>query len=146
MELFMCFLAIAAGMTMSVQAGINSQLQIHWAQSPILAAFISFIVGLVGLVILLLATRTPIPPLPEKLTLWHWSGGLLGAFFVTVTVFVAPRLGATTMVALFLAGQVGISLFLDHFGVLGYAQKSLSWQRLFGAMLVAGGVFMIRKF
>ena len=144
--LFLSFLTILAGATMSVQAGINAQLQSHWAQSPILAALVSFAVGTLGLLFCVLITRTPIPPLPGKIVPWHWMGGFLGAYLVTVTVLAAPRLGAATMIALVLAGQIGISLVLDHFGLLGYAQKSLSWQRLLGAVFLGIGVFLIRRF
>ena len=139
-------LTILSGATLGVQAGINSQLQLAWAKSPILAAFISFAVGTLGLLVYLLASRTPIPPLPDKFIPWQWIGGLLGAVLVSVTVYVAPRLGAATMIGLILAGQIGASLVLDHFGLLGYAQKVITWQRLLGAFLVGIGVFLIRRF
>ena len=139
-------ITILAGSTLGVQAGINSQLQLAWAKSPVLAALISFAVGTLGLLIYVLATRTPIPALPDKFVPWHWIGGLLGAFLVSVTVYVAPRLGAATMIGLILAGQIGASLVLDHFGLLGYAPKVITWQRLLGAVLVGGGVFLIRRF
>lgn len=139
-------MTILAGSTMGVQAGINSQLQIGWAGNPVLAAFISFAVGTLGLLVYLLAMRVPVPPLPDRIVPWHWVGGLLGAFLVSVTVYVAPRLGAATMIALILAGQIGASLVLDHFGLLGYAQKAITWQRLLGALLVGVGVFIIRRF
>jgi transporter family-2 protein len=142
----LCLLAVTGGATMSVQAGINVQLQQHWAGSPVLAAAVSFAVGTLALLVYVLVMRIPIPPLPAKITPWHWAGGFLGAYLVSVTVYVAPRLGATTMVALVLAGQVGVSLLLDHFGLVGYAQKAVTWQRLVGVALVAGGVFLIRRF
>ncbi len=147
MDMFiLCLLAITGGATLSVQAGINVQLQQHWAGSPVLAAMVSFTVGALALFVYVLAMRVPIPPLPSKITPWHWMGGLLGAYLVSVTVYVAPRLGATTMIALVLAGQVGVSLVLDHFGLVGYAQKAVTWQRLAGVLLVAAGVFLIRRF
>ena len=139
-------MTILAGSTLGVQAGINSQLQLAWAKSPVLADFISFAVGTLGLLVYLLVMRVPLPALPDKIVPWHWVGGLLGAFLVSVTVYVAPRLGAATMIALILAGQIGVSLVLDHFGLLGYAQKLISWQRLLGAVLVGVGVFLIRRF
>ena len=123
---WLCIMTILAGSTLGVQAGINSQLQLNWAQSPVLAAFVSFLVGTLGLLVYLVAMRVPVPPLPAKIVPWHWVGGLLGAFLVSVTVYVAPRLGAATMIALILAGQIGTSLALDHFGLLGYAQKAIT--------------------
>ncbi len=139
-------MTILAGSTLGIQAGINSQLQIAWAKSPILAALVSFCVGTLGLLVYVLASRTPLPPLPDKFVPWHWIGGLLGAFIVSVTVYAAPRLSAATMIGLILAGQIGASLILDHFGLLGYAQKAITWQRFLGASLVGVGVFLIRRF
>ena len=104
---FLYILTILAGATLAVQAGINSQLQLAWAKSPVLAAFVSFAVGALGLLVYVLASRVPLPPLPEKIVPWHWIGGLLGAVLVTVMVYVAPRLGANTMIGLILAVQIG---------------------------------------
>ena len=139
-------LTILAGATLSVQAGINAQLDLHWAHSPILAALVSFLVGTLGLLLCLLVTRTPVPPFSGRIVPWHWSGGLYGAFLVTITVVAAQRLGATTMIALVLAGQIGSSLVLDHFGFVGYAQKPMSRRRLLGALLLGLGVLLIKIF
>ena len=45
-----------------------------------------------------------------------WPFILLGAFLVASTVVLAPRLGAASMIALIVAGQMAASLVLDHFG------------------------------
>ena len=50
------------------------------------------------------------------------------------------------MIGLILAGQIGSGLVLDHFGLLGYTQKLINWQRVLGAVLVGVGVFLIRRF
>ena len=75
---------------------------------------------------------------------WHWTGGLLGATFVTSAVVLAPRLGAATLVAAVVAGQMVGSLLLDHYGVVGYPQHSLSIERVTGGMLVMTGVALIQ--
>lgn len=138
-------LVILAGAGTSIQAGVNAQLQVHWARSPLLASCVSFAVGTLGLASLVLFTGTPIPALPETIVPWHWTGGFLGAFLVTITVIAAPRLGAATMIALILTGQISASLVLDHFGALGYAQKDINLQRLAGVALLGLGVYLIRK-
>lgn len=146
-SLIICLITILAGSTLSLQAGINSQLQLHWAKNPVFTALISFAVGTLALLVYVLAARIPFPAaLPDRFIPWHWVGGFLGAFLVTVTVYVAPRLGAATMIGLILAGQIGMSLLLDHFGLVGYAQKAVTWQRFLGALLVGVGVFLIRRF
>jgi transporter family-2 protein len=58
-------LGLAAGLGLTVQVGMNSQLR-RVLQSANTAALISFLVGTIGLMALLLATRSP---LPERATL-----------------------------------------------------------------------------
>ena len=74
-------LALAAGVCLPTQAGINSRLNL-WTQSPILAAAISFAVGTLALIIYALILRIPIPSYSNmgQQPWWVWSGGLLGAF------------------------------------------------------------------
>ena len=148
MEIVYILLAIAAGITAPVQAGINSQLQGAWAQTPVLASLVSFLVGSLALVAYVMASRSPLPPLAAmgQASWWHWSGGLLGAFFVTMTIFLAYKLGGTTMFSLLVAGQLAASLAMDHYGLLGYPVHPVNWQRLAGVLLVVAGVFLVRRF
>lgn len=148
MDILYILLAVAAGATAPTQAGINAQLQGTWAQTPAFASLVSFLVGTVALVVYLLVTRTPAPGMAGMGTvpLWQWSGGLLGAFFVTMTVLLAYKLGATTMFSLLVAGQLSASLVLEHNGLLGYPVHAVSWQRLLGVALVVAGVVLVRRF
>ena len=146
--LLFILLALVAGLTIPTQAGINAQLTSYWARSPVLAATVSFFVGTVGLIIYVFLTRIPLPPLTDidRSPWWIWIGGLLGAFFVSTTIFLAPKIGATTMTALILAGQMSASLYLDHFGFLGYPEHAASPGRIAGVLLIVGGVAMVRIF
>ncbi|GFM32362.1 DMT family transporter [Desulfovibrio subterraneus] len=145
--LFLIGLALLAGATLPTQAGINAQLQLHWAKHPALASLVSFSVGTAALVAYCVAARVPFPSLAGSTTQWwHWIGGLLGAVFVTVVTFLAPRLGAATMVGLVIAGQMIASVSLDHFGLLGYAERPLSMMRFVGVALLVCGVVLIRRF
>jgi transporter family-2 protein len=144
---FYLLLALVAGAMMPTQAAINNKLA-GYVASPISAAFISFIVGTVGLLVYVLATGTPLsnllnikdaPPIA-------WIGGLLGAFFVTCTVILAPRIGVAMTFSLIVAGQMLITLVLDHFGFLGLPVKEISLARLGGILLITAGVVIIRRF
>ncbi len=147
MNLFWIALALLAGATLPTQAGINAQLQLHWARHPALASLVSFTVGTLALVGYCVAARVPFPSLAGTTTQWwHWVGGLLGAVFVTVVTFLAPRLGAATMVGLVVAGQMIASVGLDHFGALGYAERPVTLMRLAGIAMLVGGVVLIRRF
>jgi len=140
-------LGLVAGFTLPTQAGINAQLNL-WSRSPILAAAISFAVGTAALVIYALILRIPLPA-GESITRqpwWVWTGGLIGAFFVASTIVLAPRLGAVSMVAVIVAGQMLASLVLDHFGLIGYSVHPVTLLRLIGVLLLVAGVVLIRYF
>ena len=77
---------------------------------------------------------------------YYGSGGLIGAFFVTVSIVAAPRLGAATMMALFVTGQMIAGLVMDHYAMMGYAHAPATPMRILGAVLLVAGVVLIRGF
>ena len=144
---FYLIVALCAGAMMPVQAGINAQLA-RWVGHPVTAALVSFTVGTVTLLAYCLVLR---PSLPAWGTLagspwWVWVGGLLGAFFVAVAAAFAPKLGAGVFVSLTIAGQMLVSLALDHYGMIGFAARAVNGWRLLGAVLIISGVVLIRRF
>jgi transporter family-2 protein len=48
--------------------------------------------------------------------------------------------------ALLIAGQMAVSLVMDHYGLLGVAPQPISLWRILGAVLLFVGVVLIRKF
>ena len=139
-------LAIAAGVILPVQAGVNAQLRTALG-SPVAAALISFLVGTAGLATAALLLRMPLPLARawEQTTPWQWTGGLIGAVYVLAAVVLAPKLGAGTLVAAVVAGQMVTSLLLDHYGLIGFSAHSLSLVRVLGAALVIAGVILIQR-
>jgi len=139
-------LAILAGALLPVQTGINLQLRGVFGQ-PIVAALVSFIVGTSGLALLVTALRAPMP-LGEacaRSAWWNWIGGLLGAVYIVAAIVLAPRLGAATLVAALVAGQMVASLLIDHFGWVGFAIHPVNPLRILGAALVVGGVVLVQR-
>ena len=138
-------LALAAGAVLPVQAGINSHLKI-FAGSPLLAAFISFLVGTIALFGLSVVMRVPWPTISvlAQAPWWAWLGGFLGAFLVFMTIVLSQNLGAAVMVALIITGQMITSLILDHYGLIGFARHPINPTRVLGTILLLAGVFLIR--
>ena len=146
-SIFYLLLAVLAGAMMPTQAATNNKMAVV-VDSPILAAFISFVVGTVAVFVYVLASGTPLgsiaavkdaPPIA-------WIGGFLGAFFVTAAVMLVPRLGPAMTFSLMIAGQMIVSLLIDHFGLLGVPIKEVSIARIAGVLLITGGVILIRRF
>jgi transporter family-2 protein len=140
-------LALAAGAMMPTQAAINNQLA-GYVSSPINAALISFAVGTIGLVVYALLSGVPLTDIASirNAPAIAWIGGLLGAFFVASAVILVPRLGVAMTFSLLIAGQMLVTLVIDHFGFLGVPIRSVSLARLAGVVLITGGVVLIRKF
>ena len=138
-------MALVAGATVPTQAGINAKLNIYTG-SPIAASIVSFITGTATLIIFAVVTKVPVPALSSftGAPWWIWTGGILGAFYVASCVILANKVGAVSMLALILAGQMITSLVLDHYGLAGYQVQPVSLMKIIGIMLIIAGVFFIR--
>src|SRR6478752_84686 len=106
--------ALLAGALLPTQAGVNLQLRVMLGH-PLAATLVSFVVGTLALAAVVAALRVPLPIGAgwSRSEWWHWVGGLLGAVYILATIVVAPRLGAATLVAALVAGQMLASLALD---------------------------------
>jgi bacterial/archaeal transporter family-2 protein len=135
-----------AGALIATQAGVNSQLA-RAAGHPVFAATISFVVGTAALLLCSLALRGSWTGGAALATMpwWIWSGGLLGAVFVVTTAWLAPVLGAATLLSVAIAGQVTFALVLDHYGLVGFPHRPMSPGRVAGVVLLMAGVMVIRR-
>ena len=140
-------LAFVAGAVIPFQAGANAQLA-HWLHSPFRAAFANFLIGTIALLLLAVVVVRQYPSAHRLADApwWVWVGGLLGAFYVAGAIVTAPKLGAATLIALVVAGQTVASLFVDQFGLFGFAERHISPGRIAGMLLVLGGVTLVRVF
>jgi transporter family-2 protein len=137
-------LVLAAGSMMAVQPPTNAFLA-RASGSVMLAALISFLVGTAALAALtLIGPRPALAPLRD-VPGYAWAGGLYGAFFVTVATYAAPRLGVASMLTLAIAGQMIAALIVDHYGALGLDRTPVTPGRIAGALLVIGGVLLVRR-
>ncbi|WP_114951911.1 DMT family transporter [Sphingosinicella terrae] len=138
-------LAVIAGALMAIQAPTNAMLS-RPLDSPITAAFLSFLVGTValGLLAWLLPSR-PDAAGVRALPWYVWLGGLYGAFFVAMAAFGAPKVGVGVLLTAVVAGQLGMAVLLDHYGLLGLDRNPINLQRVAGLLLVLGGVVLVRR-
>lgn len=146
-QLIYIIFAVLAGTVLPLQAGLNIQLG-KSVQQPIFAAFASFLVGTIGLLIYLLILKFDFNTIAQSKTVspMLWFAGLLGAFYVAVVIIMAPKLGTALTFSLIVAGQMGVSLVFDHYGLLGLPIKHINFQRLLGIAFLITGVLLIRKY
>lgn len=137
-------LMFLAGAAVAVQPSINSRL----AQrvGALESSAISFAVGTIALlVVVILSGRASLRGIGDA-HWWEFTGGLLGAFFVTTTIIVVPRIGTTSTMAATICAQLISGLILDHFGLFGFRTVPLDGKRMFGALLLlAGASFVFRR-
>jgi transporter family-2 protein len=147
MAAFLLPLALLAGAMLPIQFSINAQLR-NAVGGPVLAAAISFVVGMLCLFLVYAISRQPVPRWTKvsEAPWWVWIGGALGATYVLLSIVLVPRIGAATTIAFIVAGQMAVAVVLDHFGWLHVPEHRLSVLRVVGAGLVIGGVAMIQRF
>jgi bacterial/archaeal transporter family-2 protein len=138
-------LAISAGVSLVVQQALNANLR-SALNSAVWSGFVSYLVGVICMALLAFALRDPVPSVSvaARIPWWAWSGGLFGAVFIALAIFLIPKLGAATFIALLVAGQMFCSLAIDHFGLLGIPVHPASLIRLAGAAFLITGVVLIR--
>ena len=87
-------------------------------------------------------------PFHQQVLLHAFPGGRGAAaclaIFIALAIFLIPKLGAATFIALLVAGQMLCSLAFDHFGLLGIPVHPASLVRLAGAAFLILGVVLIR--
>lgn len=140
-------LVVFAGFSVSLQQVLNASLRVQ-INSPWWAGFVSYFVGMVAMLAaaaLIPGPRLSLSGLNASAGSWFaWTGGFFGAIFITIVILTVPRLGAATVLALVVVGQMVGSLMFDHFGLFGVPQHSMSLVRLAGAGCLILGVILIR--
>lgn len=135
------FLMFFAGAAVAVQPSINSRL----AQrvGALESSAISFAVGTaVLLVMVLVGGRGSLRAIGDA-RWWELSGGLLGAFFVTMTIIIVPRIGTTSAMAATIFAQLSTGLLLDHFGLFGLRTVPIDGRRMLGTFLLLAGASLV---
>ena len=142
------FMAVVllAGAVLPIQVGLNHKMG-RAVDGAEYASFISFVVGAVALLFYLMIIRQDLGTITQSLTQpWYvWLAGILGAFYVTTVIILAPRLGIALTFGLIVTGQMVLSLILDHFGLLGMQVKPFNWMKFLGVMCLIAGVIILRK-
>jgi transporter family-2 protein len=140
----LALLAVAAGVSVVVQQALNADLRLSLGSAS-WAAFISYVVGSLTLAVVLFAMREPlVSAAVAKSSAWSWTGGVFGTIYIVVSILLLPHLGAATVVALLVTGQMLGSLVFDHYGLFGLTPHPFDLFRLTGAALLIAGVVLVR--
>jgi len=138
------FLMFCGGIAIAIQPSINGRLA---AKIGIIeSSCISFAIGALALLGgALLAGKGSFRGLADA-PWWTLTGGLLGAFFVTMTIIAVPRIGTTSAMAAVIGAQLATGILLDHLGLFGFRTIPLDGRRAAGVLLLmAGAALIFRK-
>lgn len=139
--------ALAAGLAVAIQTGVNAQLRLT-IQNPTLTALISFLTGTFVLFMYVMLTsyqQLPTAATLYKISWWKYLGGIMGAFYITTVVIIAPKIGAANTLGFIVAGQLISAVIFDHFGLIGFVVRQITFLRVLGVIFLVLGVYLIRK-
>ena len=139
-------IGLAVGVCFGLQVVVNGQLT-GVLGSALHAALISFAVGFAVLVVLVVVTRSSlrirVPAGERKNPWWMWTGGILGALYVSGVAFLAPIIGSAATVVVIQLGLLTGSMAVDHFGLLSAPKKSVRPLQVIGLIFMGVGVVVM---
>ncbi|CAO3570389.1 unnamed protein product [Mortierella alpina] len=146
---FCALLCVIGGVAAASQGAINANLGRYTGQG--LSSTVVFCMGAVASCIYFLIEVRGRPPanlslMVTKAPWWAWTGGVLGACFVIITILSVPRLGSGTTTAIIISSKLVFSCIIDHFGLFGIPHRKYTIWRLLATVGLIGCVAVIAKF
>jgi len=136
-------LTAATGGLVAMQAPINGGLGRSIGTWQ--AAFLSFAIGTGALALIAALAKGGLGQIAQvRGVSWvYLTGGLLGAIYITSVIVTVSALGAGGVVAATIAGQLAISVVVDHFGLLDVERQPVTAVKLAGLALLAAGTYLV---
>jgi thiamine biosynthesis protein ThiS len=168
MDALLLLLAFGAGIAAATQILVNGALGEERGVPEALLVSVTVTYGSAVLLMLMrfivmgdLNLDTPVRPLLYLLPLaaiallaflglmgglpwYYFLGGLAGALIVATVALTGPRVGIATTSAAVIAGQMVGAILFDHLGLLDQAKDPIDALKVMGALLIVGGVVLVR--
>jgi bacterial/archaeal transporter family-2 protein len=128
-----------------VQAAVNAALgrRIGVVETAFLSAVVSMVI--LGVVVLALRGGTGGLGSLGAAPVWMWTGGVLGSIALTSLSYAPARIGVFAALACFLAGQLGLALLIDAYGLLEVERTPITPHRIVGLLFVAFGAALVLR-
>ena len=146
-NVILLILAVLVGMVIPVQIGLNSILDTQ-LKNPFFSSFLVFLVGAGGILLSALLAPQPIPSssLIKGSHWWSYLGGLLGAVYILSLIILSQYINIGLLSILALAGQLLMSVVVDHYGWFGSEVNPINGMKILGLLCIGLGVYLLSKF
>ena len=141
-------LMFAAGFGIPMMANLNAGLNVRLS-SPFAAVVVLTLVTFATSSIVLLMTHgvAALPKANDFKTIppIYFLGGVLFVFYITSITWAAPKIGLGNAIFVVLLGQLTSATVIDHFGLFGAIQSSITPKRILGLAVMVIGIILARK-
>lgn len=143
MKLIIALLALVGGSAVAVQSQINALLskKVGLLES----ATVSFMVGALALFFVAFffgkGNLLNVFTVPK----WQLIGGLLGAFFIVISIFSVNLIGVAATFMAVIMGQILVGAIIDHFGLFGGVAYPMNPTKFIALGLMFIGIYMFNK-
>ncbi|KAL0087773.1 hypothetical protein J3Q64DRAFT_1734385 [Phycomyces blakesleeanus] len=138
LPIFSVLSLICAGCALAIQSACNATLTRYGTRS--FTSVFSFGSGLILCTIFFLVDifilKRPLPNIRKA----------KGAYYVIINILTVPRLGAATVLAIFVGSQVIVACIVDHFGLVGMKKRPFTIPRIIASLGLVGCVVVIAMF
>ncbi|KAI8616380.1 hypothetical protein BC830DRAFT_1217950 [Chytriomyces sp. MP71] len=142
-------IAAGAGISGSLQAGMNSSLGVAFNSPP----FCIFVVSLVTLVPVVPAyiveyrkTPTDFRKVWLETPWWCWTTGIISYMVVAMFSYLPTHLDSAVLQACLVTSQVILAIVADHFGWWGLNVNRITLQKAVGTVMLVAGVVVMSVF
>ncbi|MTH54224.1 EamA-like transporter family protein [Bacillus mangrovi] len=141
MKVWIYLLAVAAGVSLSIEGAIYGELGKEIGKLE--SSLYNFAVGtlIIGLVLLFLGKGSL--SYTFKAPKWQLTGGILGTIYLTILVIAIPLVGVGVAMISVIFGQMAMSMVIEHFGWLGSERKPVNKEKMGAAALMLISLFLI---
>ncbi len=134
---------LLAGIGIPTMATLNGGLGAKLMSSS-LATAMALALAFTSVSIYMLVTEgLPSKLIANDLPFYFYLGGLCVAFYVISVTWIVPRFGVSNAIAFALLGQLVAMSVIDHFGLLGAQQYTITTKRFLGLFIMAVGIYLV---
>lgn len=134
---------LIAGVSIGVQSAVNGSLGAK--TSSLVSAALSFFTGTASLTVAVLFIGNGNVFAVKAAPPWQWLAAVCGILFISIMVYVVPKIGVTAATVTIIIGQLAASLAIDHFGWFHTEVNQFSLKRLLGVILLLGSLYFVYK-